>query len=279
MNKALSASTLLLAYHGATDDTGPAETGKSLASKLEALDVFGDVQAGFYKHPPFMNDLLKDSKGDRIYILPMLMSCGFFAQQVFPRFLHITEDNLRTFPNVQQTREKTIIYTEPLGALPGMFDLVLQIVEDTLNAAPPEKPLSLTEINIALIGHGTPRHSQSKETTQDLAEQLNQAPNCGASRAFFIEEAPFVHELPDWTTESDHCVVVPFMAADGPHAIQDIPIALGQTEQQVKENMAKGEPTWSHPVLKNGKHIWITPPIGLSPLLPDLIVRYLKKLV
>ena len=278
MKQALSESTLLLAYHGATDDTGPAETGKFLASQLRATDVFGDVQAGFYKHQPFMNDLLKDAKGDRTYMLPMLMSCGYFAQQVFPRFLNITEDSLRSFPHVQQTNGKSIIYTEPLGSLPGMFDLILQTVEDTLKSAPPVNPLPLREINIALIGHGTPRHTQSKETTQELGERLNQAPNCGASRAFFIEEAPFVNELLDWTMESDHCVVVPFMAANGPHAIQDIPIALGQPEQQVKESVAKREPTWSHPTLKNGKHIWITPPIGLSPLLPDLIVRYLKKL-
>lgn len=279
MKKALSEATLLLAFHGATDDNRPAQAGQALASKLEASGVFREVRAGFYKHAPFMKDLLNASTGRPVYVLPMLMSEGFFARQVFPRFLNLTKDSIQTFPHIQTIQEKTIVYTKPLGSLPGMLDLILQCVKDTLTSAPLKTPTPLPEIDIALIGHGTPRHTQSKETTQDLAKKLNQAPVCGASRAFFIEEAPFVHEMLDWQTDNDHTMVVPLMAADGPHAIQDIPIALGQPERMVKENVTRGEPTWSNPTLKNGRHIWITPPIGLSSQLPDLIIGHLKELL
>ncbi|MDA0750127.1 MAG: hypothetical protein O2964_05375 [Verrucomicrobia bacterium] len=278
MNQSLSEATLLLAFHGASDDPRPAQAGQFLASKLKASGMFGDVLAGFYKHAPFMNDQLNAAKGRLICVLPMLMSEGFFARKVFPGFLNLAEDSITNFPHILKDGKKTIVYTKPLGSLPGMFDLILQSVEATLKSSPPKTPVPMSDINIALIGHGTPRHSQSKETTQELAEALDGDPRCGAGRAFFIEEPPFVKEVLDWQVENRHCVVVPFMAADGPHAIQDIPIALGQPEQQVKERVSRGEATWINPTLKTAGYIWTTPPIGLSPLLPDLIIRHLTEL-
>ena len=99
---------------------------------------------------------------------------------------------------------------------------------------------------------------------------------CQEVRTFFIEEEPAIEAIYEWNTPSKNVVVVPFMLADGPHAAQDIPVALGQTEKELKRSLKQGTSTWRNPTERHEKRIWISPPVGLSPLLPDLILEYIS---
>jgi len=68
-------------------------------------------------------------------------------------------------------------------------------------------------------------------------------------------------------------IVVPFFISDGLHAVEDIPVLLGEPERVVKERHAASQPTWRNPTERAGKRIWYSPSVGTEPLLADVILE------
>ena len=71
--------------------------------------------------------------------------------------------------------------------------------------------------------------------------------------------------------------MVPFFISDGLHAIEDIPVLLGEPERLVKERLAVGQPTWRNPTEKNGKRVWYSPSVGTERLMADIIVERVRE--
>jgi len=57
------------------------------------------------------------------------------------------------------------------------------------------------------------------------------------------------------------------------HAVEDIPVLLGEPGRIVKERLAAGQPTWRNPTEKNGKLVWYAPSVGTEPLMADVILQ------
>ena len=70
-----------------------------------------------------------------------------------------------------------------------------------------------------------------------------------------------------------HIVVVPFFISDGLHAVEDIPVLLGEPERLVKERLAVGQPTWRNPTERDGRLIWYSASVGTEPLLAEVILQ------
>jgi sirohydrochlorin cobaltochelatase len=68
-------------------------------------------------------------------------------------------------------------------------------------------------------------------------------------------------------------VVVPFFISDGLHAVEDIPVLLGEPTELVKERLAASQPAWRNPTEKNGKRVWYSSAIGSEPLLAEVILQ------
>ena len=88
----------------------------------------------------------------------------------------------------------------------------------------------------------------------------------------FMEEAPFIADC-FTATEVPHIVMVPFFIADGLHAVEDIPLLLGEPEARVKKRLAAGQPTWRNPTERKGKLLWYTEAIGSEPGLVEVILE------
>ena len=278
MENRLKSATLLLAIHGSSEDDRPAKVGESIAESLRKMGVFGEVKAAFHKHPPSLYDSLTQAAGNPVIIIPMLMSTGYFAEKIFPKAFQLKTSPIQTYPTQTTSGAKKVIYTHPIGLHPGMENVVIETAKQVVNQHPFPFKLSLSKSSIALIGHGTSQHSKSRTSVDLLAEQLASRPDvCQDARAFFIEEEPGIQEIYRWDTPSKNVVVVPFMLADGPHVAQDIPLALGQTKKELQRRQNQGNTTWRNPTERNGKRIWISPPVGMSPRLPDLLVHYAMK--
>jgi sirohydrochlorin ferrochelatase len=276
MDTRFRSATLILAIHGSTEDKQPAIAGNGLAELIRSKGIFGEVKAAFHKHAPLLVDSLTQSKGNLVIILPMLMSRGYFAEKVFPEAFQLKPPIPANFPSVHTFKTKKVIYAHPIGLHPGMENLVIESANRVLSQHPFPFKIPLPKASIALIGHGTPRHSKSRESVEKLAEKLTSNTElCQEVRTFFIEEEPAVQEIYKWDTPSKNIVVIPFMQADGPHAAQDIPLALGQKEKEIQQSLEQGTATWRNPTERKGKRIWISTPVGLSPLLPDLILDYI----
>jgi sirohydrochlorin cobaltochelatase len=269
----LKSSTLMLAIHGSTEDSNPSRTAHGLAQSVRDQGTFHEVITGFYKHPPLLHQALRQAKGDRVFVVPMLMSSGYFAEIVFPKSLEISSDTICSFPSKHTLDGKRVIYCQPIGIHPGMEKLVIQSARRTLMVGPTPSTPSLTHTSLALVAHGTARHQKSRVSVERLVKSLQKQSGLFQDiRAFYIEERPFVREIVEWETPADHVVLVPFMLADGPHVSQDIPHALGIAMETIQHRMRKGTDTWKNPNTCGDKSIWISRPIGTSPGLKDLLI-------
>jgi sirohydrochlorin cobaltochelatase len=77
--------------------------------------------------------------------------------------------------------------------------------------------------------------------------------------------------------QTKYCVVVPFFISDGLHAVEDIPVLLGEPERIVKERLAAGQPTWRNPTEKNGKLVWYSASVGTDPVLAEVILERVRE--
>jgi sirohydrochlorin cobaltochelatase len=91
-----------------------------------------------------------------------------------------------------------------------------------------------------------------------------------------MEEAPRIADCYQ-IAPSRNLVVVPFFISDGLHAVEDIPVLLGEAERIVKQRLAAGQPTWRNPTEKNGKLVWYSPSVGTEPLMADVILERVKE--
>ncbi len=93
-----------------------------------------------------------------------------------------------------------------------------------------------------------------------------------------MEESPRIAECYTLAA-TKYLVVVPFFISDGLHAVEDIPVLLGEPERLVKERLAAGQPTWRNPTEKNGKLVWYSPSVGTEPLLAEVILERVREAV
>ena len=135
------------------------------------------------------------------------------------------------------------------------------------------KPADTT---LLIAGHGTERNANSRKAVErqvELIRALNIFANVGA---VFMEEAPFIKGC--WqNVQTKNIIVVPFFISDGLHAVEDIPVLLGEPARIVKERHAAGQPTWRNPTERDGKRIWYSPSVGTEPLLAEVILERVKE--
>jgi sirohydrochlorin cobaltochelatase len=87
-----------------------------------------------------------------------------------------------------------------------------------------------------------------------------------------MEEAPFIKGCHE-TVKTKNIVVVPFFISDGLHAVEDIPVLLGEPERIVKERLKLGQPTWRNPTERGGKLIWYSPAVGSELGIAEVILE------
>ena len=120
------------------------------------------------------------------------------------------------------------------------------------------------------------RNANSRKAVERQVELIRALNLYAEVSAVFMEEAPFIkgcHEA----VKTKNIVVVPFFISDGLHAVEDIPVLLGEPERIVKERLAAGLPTWRNPTERGGKLIWYSPSVGTEPLLADVILERVRE--
>jgi sirohydrochlorin cobaltochelatase len=243
-------AAIVLAAHGTRDDSNANEIIRGFARELAAFNIASHVCVAFHANLPHFSAILDELPDDvdEVVVVPVMTSRGYYADEVLPRELR----NNRTY----DARRVTI--TAPVGtheALPGVIAERLIELSHT-NGLTLWSPATL----VAIVGHGTPRHAQSRKATCDcvaaLARRLENVNVCAA----FIDEPPFVAALPQQALEA--LIVVPFLIG-GTHAAEDIPVALGL-----------GKPDDGLPVygVLQGRPVYCDRPLGDDPRLLELIV-------
>jgi uroporphyrin-III C-methyltransferase len=130
--------------------------------------------------------------------------------------------------------------------------------------------------SLAIVGHGTRRHPESRGSTLQLVETLRRRRVAGEVLAAFIDDDPPLGRLLQ-TAALHHLIVVPFLIGGGSHVGEDIPRLLGLSQES---GVRSQEATGSLPRLPtpDSRPVPILDqPIGHYPGLADIIIDLARR--
>ena len=111
---------LLLVGHGSARGPIPREAAQRVAAAMQPQLDFHEVRLAFLEEPPFYEDVLKDAPRPLV-VLGLLVGEG----------LHSHED----VATAAEEATGHVVYTGPVGAMPGIGDLMRQALTDVLDAS------------------------------------------------------------------------------------------------------------------------------------------------
>ena len=253
--------------HGTTLNDQSAAPVLQHAAELRRRKIFREVRAAFWKQEPQIKTVLAEISAPRVFIVPFFISEGWFSTEVIP-----TELGFPSVPSAIHHSPSSLHYCRPVGSHDLMTTVILARAQEMADQFPFPRAPKPVDTTLLIAGHGTERHANSRKTVErqvELIHALNAYADVGA---VFMEEEPFIKGC--WqNVQTKNIIVVPFFISDGLHAVEDIPVLLGEPERLVKERHAAGQPTWRNPTERDGRRIWYSPSVGTEPLLADVILE------
>ncbi len=257
--------------HGTTLNDQSAAPVLQHVDALRRRGIFRDVREAFWKQEPQVKKVLSGISAPRVFIAPLFISDGYFASEVIPGEL-----GFPAVPSVINRPPSTLFYCEPVGSHDSMTRVILSRAAGVVKQYPFPRAPKISETTLFIAGHGTGRNKKSRAAVERQVEIIRALKIYAAVEPVFMEEAPFIKDCV-LTAATKYCVVVPFFISDGLHAVEDIPVLLGEPERVVKDRLAAGQPTWRNPTEKSGKLIWYSPAVGTEPLMADVILERVRE--
>ncbi|MCA9254164.1 MAG: ferrochelatase [Phycisphaerales bacterium] len=208
----MTSATILLAAHGSGDTSASNAYVRMLTDRLNNDLTPTPVLCAFRRGRPSFAEAIAGVMGDRVIVIPIMTSEGYFSTRVLPAAI-------AECPRAASMR---VTMTAPLGLHPAFVD----ITESLLAGAVAQFAPPITDTTFLVVGHGTPRHAESRSRTVEVAEAIAARRNDWDIRHAFIDEAPHVGGLVA-TLGTKHVVATPFLIGGGHHATIDIPEQLG----------------------------------------------------
>lgn len=263
-------ATLVVLGHGTTLNDGSALPVKQHAAELRRRGIFAEVREAFWKQDPQIKTVLAEIRTRQVYVVPLMISEGYFASDVIPQALELDRNSRRITPTMELT------YCKPVGTHPSMTQVLLARARGVVEQFPFPRAPKPQDITLFLAGHGTERSAQSRVIVEQQVELIRAQNLYAEVRAVYMDEDPRIKDCQQ-TARTRNVVVVPFFISDGLHTTEDIPILLGEPERFVKERLAAGQPTWRNPSEKHGKLTWYSQAIGSEPLLAEVILERVRE--
>jgi len=238
-----NARALVLAAHGSRRDPVANALVRRLAETLRGRRLYDEVAVAFHQGEPRFDSVLDELESDEITVVPFLTSVGYYSETVLPEAL----SRNRRFS------ETRLRQTPPVGTHAGIAPLVARRVAGLLR----EHGIARHSVSLALVGHGTPRHSSSRNSTLHLADTLRRRRVAGEVLAAFLDDEPPLDRLLE-NVALPWVLVVPFLVGGGTHVSEDLPRLLGA----VRDGVPK---------------VIIDQPIGTYPGLVEIIIDLARR--
>jgi sirohydrochlorin cobaltochelatase len=133
------AATLVIIGHGTERNETSGATVHRLARQLQDRNVFGAVRCGFLDEEPHITAVLDSLEQTNVVLVPFFVAKGWHSNTTIP--LDLGLDGTRT-----KRGGATIWYTPPVGTLPDIADVILDLVGDgsaqASNAGIVERPFA-----------------------------------------------------------------------------------------------------------------------------------------
>jgi len=240
---------LILAAHGSTAEPQVNRDVAALAGKIAERDLVAEVRCAFHKGTPQFGEAVDAMSADEIVVVPLMASDGYYATRVLPAAL----------ATAQRFGEVPIRQTHAVGAHPQIQTIAASRCRAVMTRFGCD-PLATT---VLLVGHGTPRHRDSCQTTQRCAEAFVRVGVASDVCAAFIEDQPSLEDALEGAAHAD-VVVIPFMIGFGRHVTQDVARRIGLGA------VTEAELPIALPV-REGRVI-LDVPVGVDPGIESLII-------
>lgn len=262
-----SDAALVVLGHGTTLNDQSAAPVFQHAAELRRRKIFREVRAAFWKQEPQIKNVLADITAPRVFIVPFFISEGWFSTEIIPKEL-----GFPSVPSAIRHSPSSLHYCRPVGSHDLMTTVILARAQEMAEQFPFPRAPKPADTTLLIAGHGTERNANSRKTVERQVELIRARKAYAGVGAVFMEEAPFIKGC--WkNVKTKNIIVVPFFISDGLHAVEDIPVLLGELERLVKERHAAGQPTWRNPTGRDGRRIWYSPSVGTEPLLAEVILE------
>ena len=271
-NEDISDALLVVLGHGTTLNDQSAAPVRQHATELRRRKLFAEVREAFWKQEPHIKTVLAEIAAPRVFIVPFFISEGYFSTEVIPTELGFSfPDNLKL-----KTQNSELHYCRPVGSHDLMTTVILARAKEVAEQFPFPSLPKPANTTLLIAGHGTGRNANSRRAVERQAELIRGLKAYAEVGVVFMEEEPFIKGC--WhNVQTKNIIVVPFFISDGLHAVEDIPVLLGEPERLVKERLAAGQPTWRNPTERDGKRIWYAASVGTEPLLAEVILERVRE--
>jgi sirohydrochlorin cobaltochelatase len=265
-------ATLIVLGHGTELNAGSAIPVNQHVAELRRRHLFAGVQPAFWKQEPQVKAVLAGVATPRVFIVPLFISEGYFSSDVIPRGLGFDyPDRLELVQD-----NSTLFYCRPVGSHESMTKVILARAASVVAQFPFPRAPKPSEITLFVAGHGTERNPESRKSVERQVEIIRELHQYAAVHAVFMEEAPRIGECYELSV-TKNVVVVPFFISDGLHAVEDIPVLLGEAPALVKERVTAGQAAWRNPTGIKGKLVWYATAVGTEPLMADVILERVRE--
>jgi sirohydrochlorin cobaltochelatase len=283
-----SDAALVLLGHGSTVNDTSGEVVFQHARELRSRQLFAEVREAFWKQDPKIKDILSSLRNadipvgalcaNRIFIVPLFISEGYFSDEVIPRELGFKSEGESDFSPTQERGAQTLFYCKPVGTHDSMTAVLLERAHEVVEKNPFPRAPKAKDLTLFIAGHGTEQNENSRASIQHQADLIRAQNLYAGVHAVFLEEAPKVREC-FYLAETRHIVVVPFFISEGMHTQEDIPVMLGDSKRIVQQRLGMRQPPWRNPTERNGKLIWYGSVVGTHPDIANVILERVKNAV
>ena len=260
---------LVIVAHGSHLNPDSSTPTHAHADTIRATGAFDEVKVGFWKEEPHLREVLRTVETDRVYVVPLFVSEGYFTEQVIPRELRLEGWDVSEWDSDGLSADYTtltasdtgqeVVYCGPVGTPESMTDVIVRRAE-TVTGDSDVGP----GFGLAVVGHGTERNENSAKAIEYHAGRIADMDRFDEVRALYMDEDPEVDDVADFF-ESEDIVVVPLFIADGFHTQEDIPEDMGLTDDY--------RTGYDVPALVEGHRIWYAGAVGTEPLMADVVLE------
>ncbi|GJM24885.1 MAG: hypothetical protein DHS20C16_13000 [Phycisphaerae bacterium] len=240
-------ASIVLAAHGSNALPHVNERIRQLAHDLQRTGEIPSVTAAFHQGDPHFSEVLDQLPAGKVVVIPFMTSAGYYCDEVLPREFR---RNCDFDPNL-------VRITPPVGAHPMLEELLANRIHELVG----EHDLRESNVAVILVGHGTPRHIASRNTSIRLADGLQNKFADAVVIPAFIDDEPSVASAYG-SIGNRNCIVLPFFMGTGMHAIEDLPRMFGFTQKLNDEPLGRRD---------GERSIVLDRPIGLDAGMIEII--------
>lgn len=244
----MSGTALILAGHGSHVSANTAGIVWGYVDQLRHWGVADEITACFWKEAPAISQVLDTVEADDVVIVPVFTARGYFTSEVIPTELGLADgDRFRSGRRIQ--------LTPPLGEHP----LLQSIVERQLRATIERYNLSPGKTAAAIIGHGTRRNRQSRDTARYQAQRIRELNWLREVVDVYLDDEPDIPSVYQ-STSAENIIALPYFVAAGSHVRVDVPRALGIADPDGVNQV-------------NGRSVYYCEPVGTDESVCQVILE------